>query len=131
MEGSEFHARGVFVLFLVGVAGVAGFVYTELFLHRTVCPLCIATHLSGLAILALSAAILRSRYAPLSTTKRALGHGRGANEAGRWRVYATGVRLELDELKTEVAQLKSLEIRIGRILGEDTAEPGLQLWVNQ
>ena len=66
-----------------------------------------------------------------ATTKRALGHGREANEAGRWRVYATGVRLELGELKSEVAQLKSLEMAIGRILGEDTAEPGLQLWVNK
>jgi uncharacterized membrane protein len=50
-------------LFLVGVAGVAGFVYTELFLLRTVCPLCTVTNLAGLAIFALSAASLRSRYA--------------------------------------------------------------------
>ena len=53
--------RVVFVCSLVGVAGVAGFVYTELFLLRTVCPLCTVTHLAGLAIFVLSATSLRSR----------------------------------------------------------------------
>ena len=45
-------------------------------------------------------------------------------------LYGRGVRPELEELKSEVAQLKSLEMAIGRILGEDTAEPGLQLWMS-
>ena len=59
--------RRVFDLPLVDVPGVAGFVYTELFLLRTIWPLCIATHLAGLAIFALSANILRSRYVPFFT----------------------------------------------------------------
>ena len=45
-------------------------------------------------------------------------------------LYGRGVRLGLEELKTEVAQLKSLEMTIGRILGEDWTERGLQLWMS-
>jgi len=39
---------------------VAGFVYTEIFLLRSVCVLCTIAHLAGLAILGLSAASLRA-----------------------------------------------------------------------
>ncbi len=44
---------------LLGAAGVAAFVYTEIFLLGTVCPLCTIAHVSGLAILALSVLALR------------------------------------------------------------------------
>jgi len=39
---------------LLGALGVAGFVYTEVFLLKAVCPLCTVAHVAGLAILALS-----------------------------------------------------------------------------
>lgn len=39
---------------LLGAAGVAGFVYTEVFLVGSICALCTVAHLAGLAILALS-----------------------------------------------------------------------------
>jgi len=45
---------------LLGAVGVAGFVYTEIFLLGSVCLLCTIAHLAGLAILALSAASLRA-----------------------------------------------------------------------
>lgn len=46
--------RGLVVCSLIGAVGVAGFVYTEVFLLGTVCLLCTLAHISGLAILALS-----------------------------------------------------------------------------
>ena len=46
--------RGLVVWSLIGAAGVAGFVYTEIFLIGTVCVLCTLAHISGLVILALS-----------------------------------------------------------------------------
>jgi len=53
--------RGVVVWSLLGAVGVAAFVYTEIFLLRSICPLCTIAHLAGLAILALSIAILRAQ----------------------------------------------------------------------
>ena len=53
--------RGLVAWSLLGAVGVAGFVYTEIFLLRSVCVLCTIAHLAGLAILALSAASLRAR----------------------------------------------------------------------
>jgi len=46
--------RGLVAWSLIGAVGVAGFVYTEVFLLGTVCLLCTLAHISGLAILALS-----------------------------------------------------------------------------
>ena len=51
--------RIVFAWSMLGAAGVVAFVYTEIFLLGSVCPLCTIAHLSGLAILALSAFALR------------------------------------------------------------------------
>ena len=45
---------------LLGAAGVAGFVYTEIFLLGSICPLCTIAHVTGLAILALSVAHVRA-----------------------------------------------------------------------
>jgi len=45
---------------LLGAAGVAGFVYAEVFLVGSICPLCTVAHLAGLAILALSIAHVRA-----------------------------------------------------------------------
>jgi len=45
---------------LLGAAGVAAFVYTELFLLGTICPLCTVAHIAGLAILVLSILGLRT-----------------------------------------------------------------------
>ena len=53
--------RGVVVWSLLGAVGVAAFVYTEIFLVRSICPLCTIAHLAGLVILALSIAILRAQ----------------------------------------------------------------------
>jgi uncharacterized membrane protein len=39
---------------LLGAAGVAAFVYTEVSLLGTICPLCTIAHIAGLAILVLS-----------------------------------------------------------------------------
>jgi len=58
---SERYIRAVFAWSLLGAAGVAAFVYTEVFLVRSICPLCTIAHISGLAILAFSAASLRTR----------------------------------------------------------------------
>jgi uncharacterized membrane protein len=44
---------------VLGALGVAGFVYTEIFLVRYVCPFCTIAHVMGLAILALSIASMR------------------------------------------------------------------------
>jgi len=44
---------------VLGAVGVAGFVYTEVFLLGSICQLCTVTHIAGLAILALSVVILR------------------------------------------------------------------------
>jgi uncharacterized membrane protein len=49
---------------LLGAAGVVAFVYTEIFLLGSVCPLCTIAHLSGLAMLALSILAMRR---PLET----------------------------------------------------------------
>jgi uncharacterized membrane protein len=47
---------GVVVWSLLGAAGVAGFVYTEIFLLGSICPFCTIAHVMGLAVLALSVA---------------------------------------------------------------------------
>ena len=52
--------RGVVVWSLLGAVGVAGFVYTEIFLLGSICPLCTIAHIAGLAILALSIASMRT-----------------------------------------------------------------------
>ena len=52
--------RGVVAWSLLGAFGVAAFVYTELFLLGSVCPLCTIAHLCGLAILVLSVAATRT-----------------------------------------------------------------------
>ena len=51
--------RIMFAWSMLGAAGVVAFVCTEIFLLGSVCPLCTIAHLSGLAILALSALALR------------------------------------------------------------------------
>jgi len=56
--------RIVVVWSLLGAAGVVAFVYTEIFLLGSICPLCTIAHLSGLTILALSILALRR---PLDT----------------------------------------------------------------
>jgi len=45
---------------LLGAAGVAGFVYTEIFLLESICLLCTAAHLAGLVVLALSLVYVRA-----------------------------------------------------------------------
>jgi uncharacterized membrane protein len=57
---------GVVVWSVLGAVGVAGFVYTEVFLLGSICLLCTIAHVMGLAILALSVAYIRapSRQAP-------------------------------------------------------------------
>jgi uncharacterized membrane protein len=57
---------GVLVWSVLGAVGVAGFVYTEIFLLGSICLLCTIAHVTGLAILALSVAYIRapSRQAP-------------------------------------------------------------------
>ena len=57
---------GVLVWSVLGAVGVAGFVYTEIFLLGSICLLCTIAHVMGLAILALSVAYIRapSRQAP-------------------------------------------------------------------
>jgi len=56
----------VVVWSVLGAVGVAGFVYTEIFLLGSICLLCTIAHVMGLAILALSVAYIRapSRQAP-------------------------------------------------------------------
>ena len=61
---NERFVRIVFAWSMLGAAGVAAFVYTEIFLLGSICPFCTIAHLSGLAILALSAFALRR---PLET----------------------------------------------------------------
>ena len=56
--------RGVMAWSLLGAVGVAGFIYTELFLIGSICPLCTIAHLAGIAILVLS--VLGMRYDPAS-----------------------------------------------------------------
>jgi uncharacterized membrane protein len=51
--------RGVVAWSLLGAVGVAGSVYTEIFLLGSICPLCTIAHIAGLAILALSVAYIR------------------------------------------------------------------------
>jgi len=45
---------------LLGALGVAGFVYTEIFLLDSICALCTIAHVAGLAILAFSIASMRT-----------------------------------------------------------------------
>jgi len=45
---------------LLGAVGVAGFVYAEIFLLGSICPLCTIAHVAGLAILAFSIASMRT-----------------------------------------------------------------------
>ena len=52
--------RAVVVWSMLGAVGVAGFVYTEIFLLGSVCPLCTIAHIAGLAILVLSIASMRA-----------------------------------------------------------------------
>jgi uncharacterized membrane protein len=52
--------RAVVAWSLLGAVGVAGFVYTEMFLLGSICPLCTIAHVAGLAILALSTASMRA-----------------------------------------------------------------------
>jgi uncharacterized membrane protein len=52
--------RAVVVWSLLGAVGVAGFVYTEIFLLGSICPLCTIAHIAGLAILVLSIASMRT-----------------------------------------------------------------------
>lgn len=52
--------RGIVLWSVLGAAGVAGFVYTEIFLLRSICPLCTVAHIAGLAILGLSIASMRA-----------------------------------------------------------------------
>jgi len=61
---SERLTRILFAWAILGAAGVAVFVYTEIFLLGSVCPLCTIAHISGLATLALSTIALRK---PLET----------------------------------------------------------------
>ena len=51
---------GVVVWSVLGAVGVAGFVYTEIFLLGSICLLCTIAHVMGLAILALSVAYIRA-----------------------------------------------------------------------
>ena len=51
--------RGVVAWSLLGAVGVAGSVYTEIFLLGSICPFCTIAHIAGLAILALSVAYIR------------------------------------------------------------------------
>jgi len=57
---------GIVVWSVLGAVGVAGFVYTEIFLLGSICLLCTIAHVMGLAILALSVAYIRapSRQTP-------------------------------------------------------------------
>jgi uncharacterized membrane protein len=57
----ERYMRAIVAWSILGAAGVSAFVYTEVFLLRTICPLCTVAHISGLAILVLSILALRSR----------------------------------------------------------------------
>ena len=45
---------------LLGAVGVAGFVYTEIFLLGSICPLCTIAHITGLVILVLSITSMRA-----------------------------------------------------------------------
>ena len=52
--------RVVLAWSLLGAVGVAGFLYTEIFLLGSICPLCTVAHVAGLAILAFSIASMRT-----------------------------------------------------------------------
>jgi uncharacterized membrane protein len=52
--------RAVVAWSLLGAVGVAGFVYTEVFLLGSICPLCTIAHVAGLAILVLSITSFRA-----------------------------------------------------------------------
>jgi uncharacterized membrane protein len=58
----ERFTRVVVAWSLLGAVGVAAFVYTEVFLLRSICPFCTIAHLSGLVILALSIVSLRATH---------------------------------------------------------------------
>ena len=47
---------------LLGAGGVAAFVYTEVFLLGSICPLCTVAHIAGLVILALSIVATRTPH---------------------------------------------------------------------
>jgi uncharacterized membrane protein len=52
--------RWVVAWSVLGAGGVAAFVYTEIFLLGSICPLCTAAHTSGIAILVISILDLRA-----------------------------------------------------------------------
>jgi len=52
--------RAVVAWSLLGAVGVAGFVYTEIFLLGSICPLCTVAHVAGLAVLVLSITSIRA-----------------------------------------------------------------------
>lgn len=52
--------RWVVAWSVLGAGGVAAFVYTEIFLLGSICPLCTLAHTSGLAILVISILDLRA-----------------------------------------------------------------------
>lgn len=56
---------------LVGVIGVIGLVYTEIFLIGAICPFCTSAHVLGVLILALTAVMWNKRS---GRSKSALGH---------------------------------------------------------
>ena len=58
----ERFTRVVVAWSLLGAVGVAAFVYTEVFLLRSICPFCTIAHLSGLVILAISIVSLRATH---------------------------------------------------------------------
>ena len=58
---NERYTRAIVAWSILGAAGVSAFVYTEVFLLRTICQLCTVAHISGLAILVLSILTLRTR----------------------------------------------------------------------
>jgi len=55
--------RAVMAWSLLGTVAVVAFIYTELFLIGSVCPLCTIAHVMGIAILVLSALGVRDRTA--------------------------------------------------------------------
>jgi uncharacterized membrane protein len=56
---NEASVVGMVAWSVLGAVGVAGFVYTEIFLLGSICQLCTITHIAGLVILALSIVALR------------------------------------------------------------------------
>jgi uncharacterized membrane protein len=52
--------RAVVAWSLLGAVGVAGFLYTEIFLLGSICVLCTVAHIAGLAILVLAIVSMRT-----------------------------------------------------------------------